>query len=159
MSAHAAPAWAAALEASALGEVARDSLLLYPVASILHVLGIGLLVGAIVAFDLRVLGAARAVPLDAAARLLLPVARTGFVVIVVSGVPMLAADATHLATNPAARVKAALILLALVNVAAFHRLARTPQGAEPGARARLFAAVSALSWLSVAAAGRAIAYF
>ncbi|WP_114377164.1 hypothetical protein [Elioraea thermophila] len=54
------PAWAVALEASALGRFAREDLLLYPAASVLHVLGVGLLVGAILAFDLRVLGFGRA---------------------------------------------------------------------------------------------------
>lgn len=154
-----APGWAAWLEASALGAVARDSLWLYPIASIAHVLGIALLVGSIVAFDLRTLGAARAVPFAAAARLVLPIARTGFAVIVVSGVVMLAADATHVVTNPAFQVKALLLALALANVLAFHRIAWPAEGAEPGALARRLAACSALLWLGVASSGRAIAYF
>ncbi|MDW8443323.1 MAG: hypothetical protein RML45_02680 [Acetobacteraceae bacterium] len=50
------PGWAVALETSAFGRFAREDPLLYPLASVLHVLGVGLLVGAILAFDLRVLG-------------------------------------------------------------------------------------------------------
>jgi hypothetical protein len=155
----AAPAWAAWLEASALGEVARDSLWLYPLASIAHVLGVALLVGAILCFDLRVLGMARAVPFAAAARLLLPVARAGFVAIALSGTVMLAADAAHVATNDAFAVKTVLVVLALANVVLFHRIAWPSQGEEPGRRARLLAAVSAVLWLGVASSGRAIAYF
>lgn len=151
------PAWAVALEASALGRFAREDLLLYPAASVLHVLGVGLLVGAILAFDLRVLGFGRAIPLAAAAGLLLPLARFGFLLLLVSGPVMLAADATALATNPAARAKGALILLALANVAVFHRLAAWR--GEPGSALRVSAAVSALAWLGAAACGRAIAYF
>jgi hypothetical protein len=154
-----APGWAAWLEASALGAVARDSLWLYPVASIAHVLGIALLVGSIIAFDLRVLGAVRAVPFAAAARLMLPIARAGFGVIVASGAVMLAADATHVVTNPAFQVKALLLALALANVLAFHRLAWPGEGAEPAGFARTLAACSALLWLGVASSGRAIAYF
>ena len=154
-----APGWAVWLEASALGAAARDSLWLYPVVSIAHVLGIALLVGSIVAFDLRVIGLVRAVPFAAAARLLLPIGRAGFAVIVVSGAVMLAADATHVVTNPAFQVKALLVALALANVLAFHRLAWPEAGAEPGGLARSLAACSAALWLGVAASGRAIAYF
>ena len=111
-----APDWAVWLEATSLGEVARDSLWLYPIASIAHVLGIALLVGSIVSFDLRVLGVARAVPFAAAARLLLPVARVGFAAIVLSGAVMLAADATHVATNDAFAVKKVLVVLALTSL-------------------------------------------
>lgn len=155
----AAPDWAVWLEASALGEVARGSLWLYPIASIAHVLGIALLVGAIVSFDLRVLGVARAVPFAAAAGLLLPVARAGFAIIVVSGVVMLAADATQVATNDAFAVKTVLVVLALTNVLFFHRVAWPPEGQEPGQLARTLAAFSAVLWLGVASSGRAIAYF
>jgi hypothetical protein len=154
-----APDWAVWLEASALGEIARDSLWLYPIASIAHVLGIGLLIGSIVSFDLRVLGVARAVPFAAAAGLLLPVARIGFALIVLSGVVMLAADATHVATNDAFAVKTVLVVLALTNVVLFHRIAWPPEGQEPGQLARTLAAFSAVLWLGVASSGRAIAYF
>ncbi|TQF82528.1 hypothetical protein FK498_04000 [Elioraea sp. Yellowstone] len=153
------PDWAVWLEASALGEVARNSLWLYPAASIAHVLGIALLVGSIVSFDLRVLGVARAVPFPAAARLLLPVARTGFAIIVASGAVMLAADATHVATNDAFAVKMVLVVLALTNVLFFHRVAWPAEGQEPGQLARTLAAFSATLWLGVASSGRAIAYF
>lgn len=154
-----APDWSVWLEASALGEIARDNLWLYPIASIAHVLGIALLVGAIVSFDLRVLGMARAVPFVAAARLLLPIARVGFVAIVLSGAVMLAADATHVATNDAFAVKKVLVVLALANVVLFHRIAWPPEGKEPGQLARTLAAFSAVLWLGVASSGRAIAYF
>lgn len=159
MEEHDAPAWAAWLEATALGAAARESLWLYPVVSVLHILGIALLVGGIVAFDLRVLGAGREIPLPAAGRLILPLARLGFAAAVVSGVVMLAADASHLATNPAFLVKAVLLALAGANVALFHGHAQRDLAAPVGLLARASAAASALLWLSVAATGRAIAYF
>ncbi|MCS6854719.1 MAG: hypothetical protein NZ523_08210 [Elioraea sp.] len=151
------PGWAVALETSAFGRFAREDPLLYPLASVLHVLGVGLLVGAILAFDLRVLGFGRAIPLGAAAGLLLPLARLGFLLLLVSGPVLLAADATALAANPAAWAKAGLIMLALTNVAVFHRLVASR--GEPRSLLRLSAVVSALAWLGAAACGRAIAYF
>jgi hypothetical protein len=159
MEEHAAPAWAAWLEASSLGAAARDSLWLYPVVSVLHVLAIAVLVGGILVFDLRVLGAGAGIPLAAAGRLILPLARAGFVVAALSGVVMLAADASHLVTNPAFLVKGALLLLAGANVVLFHGLAQRTVEAPVSSLARVSAACSAVLWLSVAATGRAIAYF
>jgi hypothetical protein len=158
---HAAAGPLAALEASALGAFARESVWLYPAASVGHILGLALLLGAIVAFDLRVLGAARAVPLRAAAGLLLPLARLGLAIQVATGVVMLAADATHLAVNPAFRAKAALLALALINVVAFHALAGRGLAAlepAPGGVLRLSAAASLGLWAGVASLGRFIAY-
>jgi len=146
------------LETSALGEVARDSLWLYPLVSIAHVLAIAVLVGSIVVFDLRVLGLAPSIPLAAAGRLVLPLARAAFAVAALSGFVMLAADATHLAANPAFLVKGVLILLAGANVALFHLIAQPDLDRPVGGLTRTAAAASALLWLSVAASGRAIAY-
>lgn len=156
----AAPAaWAAWLEASALGHAARESLWLYPVASVAHVLAIAVLVGGILVFDLRVLGRAPGLPLAEAGRLILPLARAAFAVAAVSGLVMLAADATHIAANPAFLVKAVLILLAGANVALFHVIAQPDLDAPVGGLTRAAAASSAVLWLLVAASGRAIAYF
>lgn len=155
---HAAPAWLIAIEASAPAVLMRGSLWLYPLAGVLHVVGIGLLLGSIVAFDLRVLGAGRGVPLPEAARWLLPIARTGFAVAVVTGLSMFAADATHLAGNPAFLAKLGLIGLAGVNVLLFHSVFWSG-GVGASGLARRSAAVSAVLWLCVASAGRLIAYF
>lgn len=156
---HGAAAWAAWLEASALGEVARDSLWVYPLVSVLHVLAVATLLGSILVFDLRVLGHAPAIPLAAAAGLILPLARGAFLVAALSGVVMLAADATHIAGNPAFLAKAVLFLLAGANVALFHLVALPDPAAPVGGLARTAAACSAVLWLLVAASGRSIAYF
>lgn len=147
------------LEHSWLGAFARNSLWLYPLAGVAHILGIGLLLGSIVAFDLRILGAAPRIPVAPAVRLLLTLARAGFGLVLVSGVVMLAADATHLIGNPAFVVKLGLILCALLNVAAFHLLALPDPEVRPGGGARLSAALSLGLWLGVATSGRLIAYF
>jgi hypothetical protein len=147
------------LEQSWLGAVARDSLFLYPLAGVAHIFGIALLLGAILAFDLRVLGAAPRIPLAPAARLLLTLARTGFGLLLASGLVMLAADASHLIGNPAFLMKLGLILCALLNVLAFHLFALPDPEVRPGAGARLSAALSMALWLGVATSGRLIAYF
>jgi hypothetical protein len=55
--------FAAALEGSALGVMMRESDWLYPVANLMHLLGLVLLLGAMLFLDLRLLGLARHVPL------------------------------------------------------------------------------------------------
>ena len=56
------PAWALALEHSALGETLRQAMWLYPIANVLHVLAVVAMVGSILAFDLRLMGAAKSLP-------------------------------------------------------------------------------------------------
>jgi hypothetical protein len=157
-----APGWAVALEASALGEVMRHSTWLYPTANLLHLLGLVLLVGAMVVLDLRLLGAAAAVPLVALARFLTPVAAGGLVLLLGSGFALFAADAGPLAGNTLLQTKWALIALGVANALLF-RWAWTARLAGWDARAplagRAQAALSLAIWLAAATAGRLIAYY
>jgi hypothetical protein len=154
-------AWMQALEASRLGTLARESTWLYPLASVLHILGLAFLLGTIAAFDLRVLGYLRRLPLEAMESLL-PIARLAFVVQLATGLVMFAADADHVYDNPFFVLKLALILLALANIALFHALWRARPHAFDGRLAprwaRIGAVVSLLAWIGIASAGRMIAY-
>jgi hypothetical protein len=158
------PAWALALEDSALGEAVRQSLWIYPAANVLHVLAVAVMVGSIVAFDLRVLGAVRTIPVGSLARLLLPLAASGFAVALATGVPMFAADASAVWNNPVFPYKLGLIGLGIANIAVFHLGplrsvdAWGAHGRSPGLAVG-GAAVSILGWGAVAALGRLIAYF
>ncbi|MDO9060676.1 MAG: hypothetical protein Q7U92_16865, partial [Bradyrhizobium sp.] len=64
-----------ALQESALGHAMRSSPALYPAVEILHILGFVMLVGSILALDLRLLGLGRAIAIAPMAHLLLPLAR------------------------------------------------------------------------------------
>lgn len=152
-----------ALEMSAVGEAMRQSLILYPAVETLHIMGFSLLVGSIIAFDLRVLGFGRGIALEAAAKHLLRVAWVGFLVAVPMGLLLFATEATSIAENPSFRVKLALILLAGINMIAFQlgpwrRVTAWADGVAPSA-ARNGAALSIVLWLGVVAGGRLIAYF
>lgn len=151
-----------ALEASRLGTLARTSTWIYPLASVLHILGLAFLLGSIAVFDLRVLGVARRLPLAACAAYLLPIARTAFGIQLVTGFVMFSADADHVYDNPYFLAKVSVIALALLNIIAFHWLARAnPYVYEfeiiPG-WAKASAAFSLLAWIAVASFGRMIAY-
>lgn len=150
------------LEGTTLSAAVRRSLWLYPLASLLHVLGVGLLLGAIVALDLRLLGLAPTLSARALARLLIPIAAFGVMIQIPSGAVMLLADAAALLGHPLFFAKLALIAAALVNVVLVHRAAgpdlRALDGPLPAA-VRRGALISLLAWPLVALLGRAVAYF
>lgn len=151
------PALAAAIEASALGHLARSSVWLYPLANLLHVLGAALMVGAIVTFDLAVIRGAAAA--RAVVRAGMPVAAFGLALQVVTGIVLFAADASHLVRNPVFIAKLAVIGLGLLNITWFHLIFAGASGRGPSlAGARPYAVISLLAWTIALLLGRAIAY-
>jgi hypothetical protein len=146
-----------ALEQSGLGATARGSAWLYPLANLAHVLGAALLVGAIATFDVQLL---RGAPHPRATyRAAMPVSAIGLALQIVSGVVLLAADATPVMGNVAFQFKMAMFALGLINVAAFYwRYGGALKADAPLDRGVEFAAVSLASWVLVLLAGRATAY-
>ena len=161
---HAGGGWLAALESSGLGGTLRQSLWLYPLVEVAHILGFALLLGSIAAFDLRLMGVrAPLLPAAALARLLLPVSVAGFALAVPTGLLLFTTEATALAGNPAFLAKMALAALALANIAVFHgcagrRMAAWSLDVKPPRAARLAGALSLALWVAVLASGRLIAY-
>jgi len=156
-----APDWAAALEASALGEWMRGAVWAYPAVNLLHLLGMVLLVGAIVLLDLRLLGVGRRLPLPEVSALLTPVSIAGLLVMLATGPLLFAADAGPLSVQPLLQVKLLWIVLGVANALLFRswwgrRLADWDD--RPPAMGRVQAAASLVIWLGVAAMGRLIAY-
>lgn len=158
-----APAWLVALETSGLGQALRSSLWLFPAVETLHIVGFALLVGAIVAFDLRLLTADGDFDVERWVRRLVPVAATGLILAMAMGALLFTSEATAFARNPLFLAKMTLLVLALLNVAWFHlgplRLRRTigPSVGIP-ASLRASAALSMAGWLAVLVCGRLIAY-
>ncbi|MGW4027609.1 DUF6644 family protein [Streptomyces sp. NPDC005009] len=152
------------LERSSLGETVRTTPMVYSSLESVHILGIALLVGPALAFDLRLLGVGRQVlPVTAAARHLLPLSRFGLVLAVATGVVMFVAGAVAVGNSGAAPWKLGLLVVAGINVAVFHwgayRGVRTWDIDVPTpVRARIAATVSILVWCGVIAAGRLLAY-
>lgn len=157
----AGPAWAVALEASGLGEAMRSSAVLYPAANVIHVIAVLLLVGPIVALDLRLLGFARGIDAAALDRYLTRFAYVALPVIAVTGFALFSADATALAGNVAFRAKLLLAAAGLANAVVFRLIwrRRLPSwGAGPPLLGRAQPAASVLIWLAAVASGRLIAY-
>lgn len=153
--------WAAQLEASPLGDWMRSSSLAYPIANVVHVLGLVLLVGPIVLLDLRLLGFGQALPLPPVSRAVTASAVAGLVLLAGAGILMFAADAGPLIRNGIMQAKLWVIAFGLANALLFRalwneRLARWD--AEPPLVGRIQALASIALWLSAGALGRWIAY-
>ncbi len=151
-----------ALQESALGHAMRSSPALYPAVEILHIFGFVVLVGSILALDMRVLGLARAIPIPPMAQLLLPLSRAGFLLAISMGFLLFSADAAHTVRNPAFQAKLLLIAAALVNIVIAHAgpwRHVADWGPEAPGGAKVTAFVSLLLWFGAVCAGRLIAYF
>ena len=127
----------------------------YPALEVVHITGIALLLGSLVLLDLRVWGVAAELPLRPLARLALRVTLTGFGLVLVSGLLMLAAHPAEMLSNRAFLIKLGLVHLAGLNAAWFH--GRNSLGRCDGL-ARVQTVLSAGIWLAAIICGRWIAY-
>lgn len=127
----------------------------YPALEVVHIVGIAMLLGNLLLLELRVWGAAPALPLPALARAALPLALAGFALCAASGLLMFASQPLELLGNRAFTVKMGLLTLAGGNAVAFHLRG----GLERLDRlARLQTVLSLGIWLAVIMLGRSIAY-
>lgn len=127
----------------------------YPALEAAHLLGVAMLFGGLLVFELRLLGLARTLGLGALARLVLPQALAGFALCALTGLAMFATQPQELLANPAFRFKLVLILLAGANAGWFH--ARRSL-ALADRMARIQGLLSMGIWLAVIICGRWIAY-
>lgn len=149
-----------ALEASAFAQAMRESIWLYPVANVLHVLCALAFFASVAAMDVKAVRAPGRAELRAFIGRVRPLAVAFLALQLGSGVMLFLPEASHIGHNPVFLAKLAVILLALANVVVLEAaLARpAPHGASSG-RVRLAAVASLALWLTVAALGRLIAYF
>jgi hypothetical protein len=128
---------------------------LYPGLEVVHLLGVALLVGNLVAFESRVLGWGQALPLQALARLSLVLALCGFGLAALSGLLMFAAHPGEMLANRSFVLKMGLLVLAGTNAALFHARAGL-QRMDRLARVQTLASLGL--WIGAMIAGRWIAY-
>lgn len=150
-----------ALEASALSTFLRESTSVwaYPTVLMLHTVGLALLVGLNVAFDLRLLGAGRGVPLDAL-ETWFPVMWIGFWLNTVTGLLLFATDPIRLGTTTIFMSKLAIVLAGVALVVLLRRTVYGRRAAAPAVtgRARAYAVLSLLIWAAAIVTGRFMAY-
>lgn len=127
----------------------------YPALEVVHIVGIGLLLGSLAVLDLRLWGVGAGIEPAALARLALPVTLLGFGLAATSGGLMFASQAGELLANRAFLVKMTLLACAVLNAAWFHRRGALLRGGRP---AHFQTALSLVLWVGVIVCGRWIAY-
>ncbi|WP_397475478.1 DUF2214 domain-containing protein [Pusillimonas sp.] len=133
----------------------------YLVVNAAHILGIGLLLGAILPLDLLLLRSTRGRDLPTLGPFLVRAAATGTALAVTTGLWLFSVKPVVYAENPAFLFKATLLVLAICNIALQHRgehFAAALRSGQPSVRVRTLAATSAILWLSVLIAGRWIGF-
>ena len=149
------------VEGSTAAEALRASGTLYMLVNAAHILGIGLIVGAILPLDMLLLGVVRGVPIAVVGPFLSRAAAAGVALAVVTGPLLWSVRAREYLENPAFVYKLALIAMALLNVAAQHAgrgWGAAIRGEAVPLHSRVLAAASALLWLAALLAGRWIAF-
>jgi hypothetical protein len=127
-----------------------------------HILGLGLLLGAILPLDVRlVLGRSQAA-LSVLAPVAIRTAAVGLGLAVLTGAWLFSVNPADYLQNTAFRWKLLLLALALVNVVVQHRqwhsLGLPDTTSALPMRVRVLAGVSALLWISTLVAGRWIGF-
>jgi hypothetical protein len=150
------------LEESGLSTWLResDSLWALPTILTLHTLGLAVLVGSSWAFDLRVLGIGRTIPL-APYRTMFTVMWAGFWINFVTGMLLFAADAARKAVSTLFLTKMLFVIVGVVMLVLIrkHVYGTDGQAPEPvNSTAKVLAVVSMTAWAAAISAGRLLAY-
>jgi hypothetical protein len=135
----------------------------WPVAESLHFLGLSLLVGTVGAFDLRLLGVGRRIPIASMHRLI-PWGIAGFAVNVSTGLLFVLTEPDQYIYNPSFHFKLLFLAIAGLNASAFYATSyRRVCGASPmfdaPLRARAIAAISLCAWIGVITCGRLLTFY
>ncbi len=137
-----------------------DSLFAFAGVLLLHTIGMGFVVGINACINVRILGFAPAVRLSALEKFL-PVLWIGFWINAVTGVILVAVDATQKFVNPVFYVKLVFIALAIVNLRMVkNHVFRDPliDKVPPSMKAKILALTSIVFWLGAITSGRLLAY-
>lgn len=143
---------------SALGVWMRESSYSFPVFEMIHLTGLGLLLGAMLLFNLRFFGIGLGrISLSEVARDLAPWTRIGLIVMVLSGIPLFCAKAGELWGDDRTNFTIKMSLIAF-SVVFYYFVQRPLASKESVWTGRLAAIVSLASWLGAALAGLSLEF-
>jgi len=108
------------IEASGVARFMREALYAYPVAEVVHIVGLGLLFGSIAIVDLRLLGLGSRVPVKPLVAFAVPWSIAGFTIAASAGLLMFTAHAEEFLTQPVFMLKMGLILAGGFNATILH---------------------------------------
>lgn len=147
-----------ALEATELAAAIRSSIAIYATINALHILGLALLIGAVLTFDLRASGFWKVHRWRDGFEVAIPVAATGLALAIVTGLLLFAVRGSHYVTLPVFLMKMAILPLGFLNIVICHRLVRRSGEDLPSPGIRLCSILSAILWISALFMGRWIAF-
>jgi hypothetical protein len=141
------------IEASSLAAAIRQSTWLYPFIEIIHLVGIVLVAGGAILFDLQLLSSNRKPVTEG--RYLLSWSKRGLLLAIPSGLLLFATNALALSGDPVFGLKLFLLFLAAINMWIFHVRVYLP---AKFSTARYHAIASIILWVSIISCGRLLAY-
>ena len=156
------PELLAVLASSPVPIALKTSRYAYPVVNAIHIMGLAALFGAILALDLRLLGAFASVPAHSLATILPRVAACGLAVAVASGLLLFSVNPFDYVANRAFLAKVSLVLIGALHAIGVHMASGWRDFLSGpgtiGGGLRLSAAISLLAWSGAILAGRFIAF-
>ena len=145
---------------TAIGEAIRESIWLFPVIEAFHLVGLGLVVGAVLLVDVRLLGAGLVKqPVPELAAAVQPWLLGSLALMFTSGGLLFLSEATKCYNSPAFWVKmTSLFLVLLFTFTVRRRVTRADLTADRPLPGRLTALISLSLWFGVAWGGRWIGF-
>jgi hypothetical protein len=153
------------IENSPFSSTIASSEWMFPMIEMVHVVAIVTVIGVIAIMDMRLLGLTSGNRSVAAMeRDTLPVTWVAFALAVVTGLLLFVSKATSYMANPYFLSKMALMALAGVNMAVFHRVVAKGQdrwglpGVSPSFGAKFAGTLSLLLWVTIPFCGRIVGF-
>ncbi len=148
----------AALEQSALASYLRSARWEYAAVNAVHIFGIALLVGGILTLDLKLLGLWSGIERRTLARVLVPVAASGLLIAVVTGLVLFSVRAQEYASLTVLKMKLLIIAFGLLVAIMAHLRYGPWLDRVPDSSLAHVGAMSLIAWISALICGRLIAF-
>lgn len=153
--------WLAVLGDTVVARALIRSPVLYIIANASHILSLGMLLGATVILDLRLLGAFAGLPIGETARILSRIAAIALASAILTGALLFSVQPLDYAANTAFLTKLGLVALGALNALSVRRSdgwKAVLSGAPPSPGLRLAAVLSLVIWVAAVLAGRWIGF-
>jgi len=135
----------------------------WPILESIHYVGLSMLFGTVILYDLRVLGVAKSVPVKSLHRFI-PIGVAGFIINLITGLMFYISAPANYSYSPAFHVKVICLFIAGANVMIFYtflakRTNAVGAGEDAPLSSKIAAGVSFLAWSGVLAGGRFLGFF
>ena len=147
--------WLSDLGSSGLADLIRSEPWIHTGIETVHIAGVILVLGSVLALDARLLGAGRRLPVRRVARFLIPISLVGLGVTILAGIGLFVVMPSAYAADPAFRIKLGLLVLALVNAVILRRSALRFD--ETTMMLGIGAGISLALWTAILFSGRLVA--